>query len=58
MDKVKNAVALIPAFLFFYYGIETIYHSMHDFLWPTAEQIVQGGSAVIPIIVIIIIKND
>ncbi len=30
-EKMKNFVVLIPAFLFFYFGSETIYHAIHDY---------------------------
>ncbi len=51
MDKIKNAAAMVPAILFFYFGIETIYHSFSNVFWPTAVIIKEGESSLISIAV-------
>jgi len=33
MDKIKNATALVPAALFLYFGVETIYSSFIELMY-------------------------
>ena len=50
MEKVKNAVVLIPAVLFIYFGTEIIFQSLHDLLYSHGA-LREEGSSLIAIIV-------